>query len=601
LKQFLIQSDFVTTANREDVTRCPWNIRLRQEVVKTFLYAIKNGFLHHPTLRYSWVRYIPTTSNTHAFWGELQSTLVKEICARKLFVSLADETSPSQLWGPGQVRIVTEMFRDKHSIPLLADLPSGDTAYVSEKYDAELDLPVMRQLGTRNMTVNPDFLARLKGDLDNDASRWKSEDLEGDDWHTKVCDILLNGLRNPPTMNIVLKLDIIPLQGDEPKWNCKYNHSIFFPTSGGVDIPGKLLAGLVKESWLRNSSRKALCVKLGITECSPTEIFPLIEQRYAKGGSIFIYLFYEDIKFLFWHNRQLPAVGYSLYLTFDNGASRWDYGNTNQRYWLYCPESGHPYSTFKILNGEVPTELQNQLGFPNIHYFEILKECGQRNNMNGPDWLRDRGNIKVTPQLRRRGRALSGSHLMSEELLYIMGHLPQYLLGVLESDWLNYPKSRDWDARIKAIRVPILNSTDSRILEKTFLPLPKLKAIVDDLELGQSFGFLKELDGIIDVEVVKWRFLEHFGVGVADDVSFWIALLEHARTMDGIEEHQVFKIYSRLQTFIDAKDVALLRYVSSLPLSSDSQSTNDLRKDKRSNPTLPMSRRTLQQLQSGFA
>ena len=110
------------------------------------------------------------------------------------------------------MRIVTEMFRDQHSIPLLADLSSGNTAYISENYDPKLDLPVMRQLGTRNMTVNPDFLARLKADLDNnDASRWKSEDLEEGDWHTKVCDILLNDVRNPPTMNIVLKLDIIPL------------------------------------------------------------------------------------------------------------------------------------------------------------------------------------------------------------------------------------------------------------------------------------------------------------------------------------------------------------------------------------------------------
>ena len=57
---------------------------------------------------------------------------------------------------------------------------------------------------------------------------------------------------------------------------------------------------------------------------------------------------------------------------------------------------------------------------------------------------------------------------MSEEFLYIMGHLPQYLLGVLESDWLNYVKSNAWDARIKAVQVPIMNSTDSRTLEKTF-------------------------------------------------------------------------------------------------------------------------------------
>ena len=245
---------------------------------------------------------------------------------------------------------------------------------------------------------------------------------------------------------------------------------------------------------------------------------------------------------------------------------------------------------FKLLNGQVPKELQNQLKFPNIRYFETLKECGQRYNKNGPDWLRDRGNIRVTPQLRRRGSSSFPGNKMSHELLYIMGHLPQYLLGVLESDWPNYVKWGEWDARTKTIQVPILNSTDSRTLEKTFLPLPKLKAIVDSLELGQSFGFLKELDGLTDVQVVKWRFLEHFGVGITDDVSFWIALLKHARTMDSVEKHQVFKIYSHLQTFIDANDVTLLRYVTSLPLSSESQGTNDLRKEKRSNPASSMSR-----------
>jgi hypothetical protein len=496
---------------------------------------------------------------------------MKEICAKKLFVSLAGETSPRKLWEPGQLKIVTKMFRDQHSVPLLADLSYGNTAYISEKYDPENDLPVMRQLGTRNMRVNPDFLSRLEEDLDNDdASRWKSDDLKEDDWHTKVCHVLLIGLQNQPTMNSVLKLDIIPLEGNDLKWVCKHDNSIFLPSSGDVKIPDELMPGLVKESWLQKNNRLALCTKLEIEMCPPIHIFPKIEQRYAKGGSISTYLFYQDIKFLFWHNDQLPANGYSLYLTGDDGSDINYYSNTTQSYWLYCPESRNPYSMFKLLNGQVPKRLQNQLKFPNIHYYETLKECGQRNNKNGPDWLRDRGNIKITPQLRHRSMSRLKSNKMSAELLYIMGHLPQYLLGVLESDWFNYLKSDEWDARIKAIQVPILNSTESKTLEKTFLPLPKLKAIVDSLELGQSFGFLKELDGLADVQVVKWRFLEYFGVGTTDDVSFWIALLKHARTMDRAEKHQVFKIYSRLQTFIDTNDVTLIQYVISLLLSSDS-------------------------------
>jgi hypothetical protein len=148
---------------------------------------------------------------------------------------------------------------------------------------------------------------------------------------------------------------------------------------------------------------------------------------------------------------------------------------------------------------------------------------------------------------------------MSAELIYIAEHLSHHLLGVLEGNWNQYHESNKWDIKLKVTEVPILDCSEPRALTLTYLPLPKLKAKVEEVDLIDSFGFLKELDGMTDVEVVKWRFLEHFGVGVEEDVSFWLALLHQAREKTCVEKQHVFKIYSRLQTFNEAEDVEKLK------------------------------------------
>lgn len=543
--------------------------------MKTFIRAVKDsdGFLAHPTLKYSWVRYVPTTNITHEFWGPLQKLLMKELSSRKLFFSYGSEAESRQ-YESGNLRIVTEEFRDEHSVPLLADLCNGSTAYVSEGYDPHLDLAVLRQLGTQNLATRPDFLDRLKADLKNeDESRWKSEQPERDAWHIGMCELLLEASNDPETKLEIQLLEIVPLEdADPPRWVRTYHASIYFPVSGEMTVPSGLLAGIVKSSWLQKRGRTTLAMELGVTECPPTSIFPLIEQRYKRGGSISLKFFWQDIKFLFWHHRELPTDGYSIYLGGSSGINIRHYVDTRHGGWHYCPESKHPYSMFNLLDGKIPKELEREMRIPEIEYFTSLKNCGLRNDMTGPDWLRNRTGIKITPQLRRRNSTnptLFGDHIeMSAEFLYIIKHLPQCLLGVLESEWLQYHKSNDWDTIIRAVEVPILDSTEMRKLETTFLPLPKLKAIAKSLRLGESFGFLQELGGMTDVEVVKWRFLERFGVGTTDNASFWLALLQKAQSMNEVGKDSVFRIYSRLQTFVEEEDVILIRYVN-----RDSQAT----------------------------
>ncbi|TGO85187.1 hypothetical protein BPOR_0422g00050 [Botrytis porri] len=92
-------------------------------------------------------------------------------------------------------------------------------------------------------------------------------------------------------------------------------------------------------------------------------------------------------------------------------------------------------------------------------------------------------------------------------------------------------------------------------LKDTYLLVSKLKGIASILGLEEGFDFLEDLDGISEIEVFKWNFLKRFGVGVDADVSFWLRLLKQARQKDLISPSIVFRIYSRLQPYIDELDI----------------------------------------------
>ncbi|TGO31378.1 hypothetical protein BPAE_0001g02500 [Botrytis paeoniae] len=496
--KFLIQSDFITKASREDIVDSAWNRQLLEEAVATFRSAINdpNGFLEHDTLRYSWIRYIPTTAITDEFWGLLQPRLFDELCTSKFFFSL-----DGSRWTPNRLRVLENTFRDEHSDPLLADTIAGTTAYISVPYNAS-DISILERMKAEHLDTG-DFLQRLDQDLvRTHDSRMKTTPLSSP-WHTRMANLLISMGQDDSNKMKIQKLNIIPL--DSGAWARPLNASIFFPTSGGVDIPKGLPLNLVDGKALENPGREKLFSQLGVAECSPERIFPLIEQRYKlptrKIDSV------SDIKFLFWHHEKLPA-NYSIFI------------------------------------------------YPEKSYYSALEACGIRNRHTGIEWLRSLG-IKETPQLRRRENPSNPK--LSIEFKHILNNLPKYMLGTLQANWMQYNETEKWDNFFKQRKVPILASSAMMSLKDTYLPVSKLKGIASSLGLEESLGFLEELDGISEIEGFKWSFLKRFGVGVDEDVSFWLRLLNQARQKDSINPSIVFRIYSRLQTYVDESDIIKIK------------------------------------------
>ncbi|KAF5878202.1 uncharacterized protein Bfra_000367 [Botrytis fragariae] len=550
--KFIIQSDFITKASRNDIVDSAWNRQLLEEVIATFRSAINdpNGFLEHDTLRYSWIRYIPTTAITDEFWGLLQPRLFDELCTSKFFFSL-----DGSRWTPNRLRVLQNAFRDEHRDPLLVDTIAGTTAYISESYDAS-DILILERMKARYLSA-PEFLQRLNQDLARTLdSQMKSTPLDSP-WHTHVANLLIDIGQNDSFKKEIQKLKIIPL--DSGAWVRPLNASIFLPTSGGVAIPQDLPLSLVDGKTLRNLSRIKLFSQLGVSLCSPERIFPLIQQRHFPPARKFSASDLQDIRFLFWNHRELPS-DYTINMRLWNGES-YSVASPQKDGWVYLPGSKNKYALANLFGSSVPFELRpsNNVRYIVSDYYQIFEYCGSRNGRTGIEWLRSLG-IKETPQLRARN---SKGHLqspeMSVELKYIAERLPRFLLGVLQANFVQYNESEQWDCFFRQKDVPILASSKMRSLNSTFLPLPKLKAIASSLGLEEGFGFLMELNGISEDEVVKWNFLKRFGVGVYEDVSFWLRLLKQARQKDSINPNIVFKIYTRLQTYIDESDIIKIK------------------------------------------
>lgn len=510
------------------------------EVTIAFISSIR-GFLSHPKLKNSWVRYVPKDQIADDFWGRLQNKIMTALSSERVFFSRRESLLPAS-----QLRIVTEEYRDNERQPLLPDLRTGPTEYISEVYDEGLDLPVLRKLGTEQLT-DYEFLKRLEQDLDQPHPRLYTRDL-ATTWHTKVANLLIRSLSHHS--EYVKRLKLVPL--DSGNWIRSLNNHIYFPTSGGMEIPKDLPLNLLHPRALDNTSRRNLFVRLGATECKPPTVFPLISKRYGSYG-VTLEQSLSDIKFMFWHQTELPSGKMDLRLA-PKGDDQYFSPHDPYNGWTYCPQSTKSCAMSKIFD-TVPKKLKNHVRFLNPIYYDELKKLGRRNDLDGQEWLRQIFDIKQLPQILQRVSRRDPSY----EVEYIRQNRPEFLLGVLEANYHVFREDDPWDDLFKSTRVPIQDSGSLMRLDCTHLPLPGQKKIVNSLGLEKGFGFLKEVGNITDSTAAKWRFLKRFGVGVEEDQAFWLALLEQARIKNNVPDRVVFEIYANLQRFVRDEEIKKLK------------------------------------------
>lgn len=503
-------------------------------------------FCSHPKLQYQWMRYLPSDSISDEFWKNL----------RPKIISLLSNTYCIRSWSqdslclPKQLYFLTSEYKDRHEEPLIEDVVSKPK-YMSRFYDMD-DVRSLKPLGTKMMHLRR-FIRIIGFDLTNPGSRMKNPSTE-EDWHTRIAKLLLPlSYETLDDIEMLQSLELIPLQGNKWVSYKSLPEKIILPTTGKVPIPTDLGLNLVQPAAALNVARKELFLKIGVKNAPSKRIIALIIKKYGAYFSCTVADSISHLRYLYWN---LPQDRISLdknIFVFDQDSLQ-VVRNTKRTHYIYFEERNEQYGPWQLF----PTSSALDSTLPVVHflnskYLDAVPEEARHNGRSWKVWLEELAGVHSYLQIQDPELDTT-----SDEFQYILDHKPEMVVGLLKRYWELYEQQLT-SAAVRLIgqsKIPQLADGECP-LKDTFLPLPRLEAIVDKLNIvGFPFLFLPELPtgGIGD----GWLFLERFGVTTTDNLQFYVAALDKLQ-VDNYDNHSsfieaLFGIYKAIEENCSSKD-----------------------------------------------
>ena len=504
---FLIQADFVTQANREDVVHSKRN----QAVLKGVAEALADAmvvFCKRPSLRYRWMRYLPEDSISDEFWKTLW-TLVREKLEQ---TPLLEPWSGIGLYKPSDLEKLSERFVAEDRSPLLPDL-EGAEIYLSPKY-IEADFQILKRLGTKLLQWTK-FIDRLDADVRRlFGSKWRTFEHNAD-WRTRICKVLSTAIAKPDQQKRLRALALIPLH--DGRWiSSASGTKVYFPKTDDVPIPVDLGLNLVCQMAAENVAWADLHSDLGVMSCPQEFVISSIYKRYNAASLDNFKLFnaVAHIRYLYWFlPKDHSILASQVRLANQHGSL------LKKDQYLYFPEEKDDYSPTKLFKQE------DQLpGLP-VHYLheDYLKAVGPETIRHGLPWMRwleEKVGVRRTPELRAKDH--DG---LSKEFRYIVDYRSDRLLGVLKRGW-DYYGPEICDVKDFLGTAVLLEDGRRMALDRTFLPLPKLKQIAAELCIADAFPFIAISELLRDEQRLNWMFVQDLEVGIEENLDFYISALE---------------------------------------------------------------------------
>lgn len=236
--QFLIHSDFVTQANRQNiVSTSERNVGLRKAISDAFVEAVLQ-FCNHPKLQYTWVRYLPQRAHLplEPFWRDLVVQLRDALQAKPVLRSRSDRQD--KLFKIKELGRLTDMQVDKDGNPLLPDLPKLEL-YLSATYGAK-DVAILSEYGLRDVQVGS-MMPRLDAMTRDKTWTFKLYDNRDEDWHSRLARLILQAWNEKPGrwQQVLRTMRLLPLRSRQVQ-KMITSGEVYFPDICGVIIPEDL-------------------------------------------------------------------------------------------------------------------------------------------------------------------------------------------------------------------------------------------------------------------------------------------------------------------------------------------------------------------------
>ena len=506
---FLIQSDFVTQANREDVVNTPRNKAVLSGVADAFRDAMVL-LCKHPTLRYQWMRYLPDDSIVDEFWKGLW-LLVR---AKLRDTPLLEPWSGKGLYKPANLERLADCMCDKVGNPLLPDLQVE--VYLSRKY-TEKDFEHLKRLGTTQLTLSS-LLKRLEADLYPNAfgsiGRWRTIDYDPD-WRTRLCRLLL---KSSTAQTSLRTLALVPLPGGG--WiSANSRTNIYFPHTEGVLIPTDLGLNLVHAAVTKNDAWRELMSTLGVVKCASITVVDAIYKRHSAGPSLERFTLANaaaHIRYLYWF---LPSDTVTLKPQIKLCNSELQFNPINTR--IYFPSVRNSYSPAELFkkNESLPSI---QINYLHAEYLSAVDPAVTRNGQSFLLWLEEVVGVRWYPDL---GNATCKG--LSAEFQYIIRYRSDKVLGILKRFWSQFKNqlTPEVQGELAASTVTLKNKGKGR-LQESYAPFPKLERRIAELQVAPAFPFISTSEPLLDEELSQWAFLQTLTAGVEDDATFYLRALQ---------------------------------------------------------------------------
>lgn len=221
-------------------------------------------------------------------WKELTFKIIDLLKQQRILYS----HDPSHLYLDGQLskptdlRTLPQNCLDINGEPLFADRPGINRKYISLQYEQD-DVDVLKRAFLIPDIEDIHMFHRIKQDLDSPSSTMR--DVATDvAWHILAADLIISILERSPGVGRMIEdqLALIPLS--DGRWVTASTEDVHFPSLNGPPMPADLVTTIHYEA-ARNTSRKDLFGRLGVTNLSPDRVIDRIWSSYTQhnGASIF--------------------------------------------------------------------------------------------------------------------------------------------------------------------------------------------------------------------------------------------------------------------------------------------------------------------------
>lgn len=550
LPQFLIQSDFITSASRESVIDCAWNHAICSGVATAFTKAVEEFATADHPLKHDWLDYLP-----HMPMEKPWKTLYLSIIDKLKTMPVLQTWEKRQFKAPRQLRLLPESFLFENQ-PLLQDLE--DEIYAAPEYKVKRRR-TLEDLGVSGIFYSEE-IARVQGDLVRRSSRIKNRE-RNSPWYEVFADLGLDVLKNASSSNrrLFKKQALILLSG-EKRWTGAPGVSpgglneIFFPYTGTTPIPEALGFNLANRIASKNAKVKQFYAALGVKECPKEDVIERI--RMAHLASTEPAELVSHLTYLF-HNYDQPE-----------DLTKWlkvptDMGVKPASSTLYFP-SDAKFDLDQLLTREVRVKHKLKCAVLQKSLMKNRKCKVQVNERTWKMWLQEATNARYHPNLKARNGLFPDT--LSADIQNVLKYKPYEFLGTIKAHWLEYQiHASKLKTQLKECEVPC-RSGEFEPLHTTYLPTSSVLTRLSELGIDdKALNILHVPDGDLDDDLYsQWRFLEDLGARSRPDQDFYESALEELSMWTGSSVKLMEGLYRSMAQLATIADEKRLRCVVTL-------------------------------------